>query len=79
MQASFRDMATRADNAVIQFVENIMESGGIGKADAKLVAGLYFKERLAKIDYGIGHVQVKHGAFYDADVIRRALAMAKAG
>lgn len=76
MEHSFKAMATRADNAERQFIECLCEAGEITETEARKVADLYFKNKLAKIDYGIGHVNVKHGALYDKDVIRRALDMA---
>lgn len=72
MTNSFQDMATRAVNAENSFVADIMEIAEITEEEGHKVLALYLKEKIAKMDYGIGRVQIKHGAFLDAATIRRA-------
>ncbi len=76
MNKSFEAMAQRAENAMNQFVENIMDLGGMDREEADKVAKFYLDNKLAKIDYGIGSVRVSHGAYWDADVLARAAMMA---
>jgi hypothetical protein len=45
---------------------------GITAPQADAVTAFYLKERIAKTDYVMGRINVKHGAFLDAAVIRRA-------
>jgi hypothetical protein len=71
-----QDMLTRIENAHQDFVETIKRCGDISRDDAIKVKAFYLKKRLAKIDTGIGRISVKHGAYLEADVIRRAVVMA---
>ncbi len=69
---SFKDMATRADNAVVAWRDMLADDGfTANQADA--ILRLYKQEKLVKLDWGIGRYSVKHGAFLDADVLNRAL------
>lgn len=72
MRKSFEAMAQRAVNAENAFVVELIRAGGISETDAVKVMNLYLKEKIAKLDYGIGRINVKHGAFWERDVIRRA-------
>lgn len=76
MNKSFEAMAQRAENAMNQFVENIMDFGGMDREEANKVARFYLDNKMAKIDYGIGRVKVGHGAYWDPDVLARAAMMA---
>ena len=73
MQESFKNIARRAVNAENEFIESLQRLGGITEDQATLVMNYYLKHRIAKIDHGIGRVNVKHGAFLDRDVILRAV------
>ena len=66
-------IAQRIVNAGQEFVENLMQLSGCTKAEAEKVFALYRKERLVKRDAVHGRYSVTHGAFLDADVIRRAI------
>ena len=72
MRQSFKDMATRSDTAERNFIETLRRQGGISEADARKVMTLYLKEKIAKLDWAIGRINVKHGAFLEKDVIQRA-------
>ncbi len=67
------EMFQRIENAHQAFIEVLQNAGGISRADAVKVKDFYLKHRLAKTDTGIGRISVKHGAYLDADVIRRAV------
>lgn len=64
-----------APNAIERFLAALQEIGGIDLATAKRVLAHYRKIRVVVIDHRAGHVTVKHGAFLDADVIRKAAAL----
>ena len=69
---SFKDMATRADNAVIAW-RDMLADHGFTADQADAILRLYQKGNLVKLDWGIGRYSVKHGAFLEADVLNRAL------
>ena len=69
---SFKDMATRADNAVIAW-RDMLASDGFTADQADAILRLYLQEKLVKLDWGIGRYNVRHGAFLNADVLNRAL------
>ena len=76
MQASFKAMAQRAVNAEESFIDDLQQLGHISEAEAVKVMRLYLKEKIARMDYGVGRIQIKHGQFLDKDVIRRAAKLA---
>ena len=69
---SFKDMAQRADNAVIAW-RDMLANHGFTADQADAILRLYLQEKLVRLDWGIGRFSVKHGAFLDADVLHRAL------
>jgi hypothetical protein len=64
--------------ARLAFVEDVAEFLGAmgGPAEAELVAALYIKDGIAKID-GMAY-RVKNGMFFDSGVLVRAVAIARA-
>lgn len=66
------NIMTRRENGFRDFVAQLETFGNIGHDDAVAVANLYLKERFAKWDGQ--RYTVKHGAFFDAEVIGRAVA-----
>jgi len=74
MRKAFHDIAQRLAHAETNFIDTLMEFGGITRAEATRVFDLYRREKLIKRDAAGGVYNVTHGAFLDRDVIRRALA-----
>lgn len=75
---SAQAMAQRYANAEARFIGVVMATIRCSEADAVAVLKLYRKHKIAKTDVGIGQIQVKHGAFLEADALRNAVRMAKA-
>ena len=71
-----KNTAIRFINAENNFLSYLTERAGITEAEAVKVLALYRKMKVIKIDAVVGQWNVKHGAFLDADVIRRAAAEA---
>ena len=69
------DVFTRIENAEARFIESIRGIVDCTEAEARKVMNLYLKEKLAKLSIGVGQINVKHGAFLEPDVIRRAIIM----
>lgn len=69
----FRSVAQRVVNAENDFIEVLMNLGGISHADAVKAMGTMLRLKVAKLDPGIGRINVKNGAYLDRDVIRRAV------
>ena len=69
----FKDMAQRAVNAETNFVSVLMGISGCTEDQAYAVTAYYLKHKLAKLHIGIGTINVTHGIFLQADVIRRAV------
>jgi len=70
-------MFSRIETAHTNFEDYLMEQANISRDDAKAVTAFYLKKKLAKVDAGIGRINVKHGGFLDPEVIRKALEEAK--
>jgi hypothetical protein len=73
MKKSFQDMAHRIVTAESSFVETLMRCGDLTKDEAIKVKATYRKLRIIKNEYAVSRITVKHGAFLDREVIRRAL------
>lgn len=77
MKQSFQDIATRMFNAEDNFCEWVQESIGCNRDDALMVLQLYKKLKWVKLVVSMGRYDLKHGAYAEEDVLRRALAQAK--
>lgn len=71
-------MLTRGENAKNSFCAMLTDQHPFNEEDARGILALYLKHRIARIDYGIGRVLVKHGAYLERDALRRARDMARA-
>lgn len=69
----FEAMAIRMWNAEVAFVETVCRITGITETQAKKVLAVYLKVKVIKLDAVNGVYKIKHGAFYEADVIMRAV------
>ncbi len=68
----FGSLAVRQNNAVEAFISYAMETAALTEEQALTVVARYRKDKLCKFDAVSGRYLVKHGAFLDADVLRRA-------
>jgi hypothetical protein len=71
--AEIAPIATRMQNAYDGLVTNLVELGGINDVEAGMVADLYIRKRLVRLDMVGGRYNVKHGAYFDRAVILNAL------
>lgn len=67
------DMFQRVRNAESDFIAVIINIADCSEIDARKVMGVYLKNRLAKMDKQIGHINVVHGVFLERDVIQNAI------
>jgi hypothetical protein len=68
----FRNAAHRIVNAQNSFLETLMVLGNINERQAMVAFSLMRKLKSVKLDAVGGRYSVKHGAYLDRDVIRRA-------
>jgi hypothetical protein len=68
-----KNTAIRIVNAEESFAETLMQIANISKADAFKAIATLRKVKAIKVDAVGGRMVVKHGAYMDADVIRRAV------
>ena len=73
---SYEAIATRQVNGFNKLVDALVVAGNLNEDVAVKVANLYLDEKIAKLDIGVGSFKIKHGAFFDVDVIERAVEMA---
>ncbi len=71
--AHAESIATRIKNAHADFDAVIVEIAGCTADEAKRVTAHYLKIKAAKLDLRIGRIQVTHGMYLDADVVKRAV------
>jgi len=69
-----RPLATRMGNADLDFLEEVKRRTGCTDKEASKVYRVYLKHKVMKRESGTGgRWIVKHGAFWDADVLQRAI------
>ena len=73
MNDSFKDMAQRAENATEGFLTDVQEQFGKTREEAEKVLAVFKKARAVKLCWALGRYELTHGAFWEADVIDRAL------
>lgn len=75
MKAEFRDICTRLENADEHFIGLVCETFGKTTAEAEKVLRVFRKAKAVKRAVGIGRWELAHGAFWEAEVIDRAIAL----
>jgi hypothetical protein len=71
---SFRDMAQRQNNAANSFYDSLAEQFHFSKEDAEKILAVYIYRKVIKLDPITGQFNLKHGAYWDKEVMSRALA-----
>lgn len=77
MRDSFQAMAQREINAGNSFVASVIEAFGTTREQAEKVLLVFRKAKAVKLQRAIGVYNLTHGAFWDRDVIERAIATAE--
>ena len=73
MRNGFRDMAQRIENAQANFIDNVCEQFGTTKPQAEKVLAVFKKAKAVKLDAVGGRYNLTHGAYWECDVIQRAI------
>jgi hypothetical protein len=63
----------RENNACNSFYEVVMNKINCNRNEAVKILNVYIKAKVAKINIHVGHVDVKHGVFFEAEVLMNAL------
>ena len=67
-------MFQRMENARTEFIASVVEQFGSTEAEAEHVLRVFRAAKVAKLDVAMGRYELRHGAFWEADVIARAIA-----
>lgn len=67
------NMAIRIENAARAFKDNLVSQFGLSNSQAEKVLGVFIRIKAIKLDAIGGVYRLKHGAFWDKDVIQRAI------
>lgn len=74
---TFSDFAaatvSRVDHGNASFMESMIEQFGVSADDAAKVLEVFYKIKAVKMDAYMGRVMLKHGAFWDVEVIARSI------
>ena len=70
-----KDVAQRIINAETGFINDITDQFGFTHTEAMHIFDVYRKERIIKLQAGIGRYTLSHGAFWDKAVMERALSL----
>lgn len=79
MQTGLRNVATRMNQAEPNFKESIMKLGGLTKDEAEKAFQAFKAAKVLVRDNVHGTMTVKHGAFLDRAVLRRAAGIKEGG
>jgi hypothetical protein len=71
-EPALRAIAQRQANARQGFIETCVERG-FTEAEGAAILNCYIRLKVVKLDSVIGRYSVIHGAYWDDDVLRRAL------
>lgn len=63
----------RQVNARAEFVSNLKEQFGYSDEQAAKILDVYRKAKAVKMDFAQGRYHLTHGAFWDKEVLDRAL------
>ena len=73
ISVSTKGFATREHNAVVRFIDSVVEQFGFSVDEAEKILSVFRKLKIVKIDAVVGQYNLKHGAFWDREVMERAL------
>ena len=68
-----KEIAQRIAHAEESFISDIIEQFGFNKSEAVKIYNVYLKEKIIKVDPIGGRVLLQHGAFWEKEVMQRAL------
>lgn len=69
------DMMIRQQNGINSFLTSVQEQFGKTEAEAIHIYNVFLGEKIVKIDPVMGQFEISHGAFWDRDVMDRALTL----
>lgn len=72
-RSSLRDMATRGHNARVSYEATLCEAHGFTPVQATRLVDVWLHIGAARVDMVVGQLDIRHGAFLDLDMMRRAL------
>jgi len=70
---STKGFATREHNAVVRFIDSVVEQFGFSVDQAEKILSVFRKLKVVKIDGVNGQYSLKHGGLWDREVMERAL------
>jgi hypothetical protein len=73
MREEIRGLAIRYQNAETSFINDVMEQFNFTEKEATKILQVYKKVKAVKIDPLGGRAILSHGAFWDKEVMQRAL------
>jgi hypothetical protein len=73
--SSLKDMAIREMNAGNNFITSLVEQFDLSPDQAEKVLTVFIKVKAVKLNRTMGKFELRHGAFWEKEVIERALNM----
>jgi hypothetical protein len=74
MQNHFKEIVDRENQALENFIENVMEQFTLSRDEALKVFDVFREVKAIKLDRWMGRWKLSHGAFWEPEVIARAIA-----
>jgi len=69
------DMFTRIENAQTDFINLVVDQFKFTPEEATKILAVYKKMKIAKLVVAMGRYDIVHGAYWDKEVMQRALEM----
>lgn len=77
LNGAMRPTAIRIESALAKFSAMLVDDHGFTQEEADRIRTVYLREKILKIDPIGGGFSLIHGAFLEADVLRRAARVEK--
>jgi len=68
-----KQIARRIINAETEFIQNVIDRMNCSILSAEKVLRIYRKEKIVKLDPIMGRYNLKHGVFWDKDVLKNTI------
>ena len=69
-------VAQRMVNAQNGFIENVTSQFGFSQDEALIILNVFIKNKVVKLNLGIGRYNLVHVIYWDKEVMKNALEMA---
>lgn len=70
---SYKNMMARYASGEKRFIDSVIDQFGFTQKEAEIILVVFKKVKAVKISHHIGQFTLTHGAFWDREVMQRAI------